>query len=327
MITNEQIKAQSLSAYNQWCVQWREQAKMHSKFKMKPFTDFANGGIGRACLLVANGYSLEKEIETIKKHQAFVDILVCDKAMGHLLDNGIVPTYVMLCDANVSFEKYCEKWKDKLEGTILFANVCSNPKWTHNVKWRDIYFFANEDILKSEKEFMKLSGCPNKIPAATNVSNAMVVMMSQSDNQGRKNYFGYDKYLLIGYDYSWGPHGNYYAFDRDGNGKACYMKHHHIYDLGGNPCYTSNNLLFSAQWLEKYIKTFHLPIVQCSENSILFVSDPKPLEKQMQYSFKRHDKDLVNSAINRKMTLEKELREIDMKLLRISEEHYNEAFK
>jgi hypothetical protein len=68
MPSSEQIKAQSLSAYGQWKELWREHASIHSKFKMKSFNDFFNIGIGRSCLLVANGYSLQEQIETIKEN-------------------------------------------------------------------------------------------------------------------------------------------------------------------------------------------------------------------------------------------------------------------
>lgn len=326
MPSTQQILAQSKSAYNQWCVQWREQAKIHSSFKMKSFDEFANIGIGKACLLVANGYSLEENISTIKEKQHNVDILCCDKTLGSLLNNGITPTYVMVCDANVNFEKYCEAYKDKLENTILFINVCANPKWSQIPKWKDIFFFANEDILKSEIEFMQLSSCPNKIPAATNVSNAMVVLMCQSDNSGRRNFFGYDKYLLVGFDYSWAPNKKYYSFNEDGDGKNNYMRHHYILDLGGDACYTSNNLLFSAQWLEKYIRTFNLPIIQCTTHSILNVGRQGDLSKEMDYSFKRYHYEVVLRELKKRNDLIKQLSEVESKLNKISKEHYLAAF-
>jgi hypothetical protein len=248
--------------------------------------------------------------------------MVCDKALGHLLENGIKPTYVLVCDASVNYEKYCEPYKDQLEDVILFINVCANPKWSELVKWKEIYFFANEDILESEKEFMKLSGCPNKIPAATNVSNAMVVLMTQSNNNGRNNFFGYDKYLLIGFDYSWEPNQNYYAFDSDGGGKHQYMRHHYLMNLVGDTCLTSNNLLFSAQWLDKYIKTFRLPIIQCTEKTILNLGKVGQLKDQMNYSFKPYHREVIAKATKRRAELTKELMEINQKLQKISSEHY-----
>ena len=296
-LNTDQIKQQSLNAYGQWKKQWREQAKEHSKFEMKSLSDFENTGVGRAVLCIANGYSFEENIETIRANQKNVDILACDKTLGHCLENGIKPWAVILCDANVSYEKYLEKYKDQLQDTILFANVCANPKWAAGGNWKDIYFFVNMDVINSHEEFSKISGCNNFIPAGTNVSNAMVVFLTQSTNEGRRNFFGYDKILLIGFDYSWRHGGKYYAFDESGNGKTNYMRHIYAVDLGGNHCYTSNNLSFSVRWLEKYLQAFNLPVVNCTRNTILTTKHFGKLDEQMNYNFKRHDQAQVKKVM------------------------------
>lgn len=321
-LSTEQIKQQSLNAYGQWKEQWRAQSKSNSKFEMKPLTDFENSGVGKAILCVANGYSFEENIETIKKYQKNVDILACDKTLGHLLDNGIVPTYLVLCDANVSYEKYMEKWKDQLQDTIIFANVCANPKWLDNGNWKDRYFFVNMDVIKSEEEFSQISGCKNFIPAGTNVSNAMVVFLTQSTNEGRRNFFGYDKILLIGFDYYWRFGGKYYSFNESGDGKANYMRHTHMLDLNSNPGYTSNNLVFSVKWLEKYLGAFNLPVVQCTRNTILSAKHFGKLEEQMQYSFKREDKVTVKKLMNKLTEIETARNQVISRIQEMGRDHY-----
>lgn len=334
-MNDDTIRNQSLCAYNQWKEQWREHAKIHASspvsspgteyartFASKPLSDFINVGVGKACVCVANGFSTEKEIETLRELQGNVDILICDKAMGHLLDRGIRPTYVLVCDANVNYEKYMEPWKDKLEGVILMANVCCNPKWTHNGNWADIRFFTLEDVLHSEKEFGGLSGCPNVIPAGTNVSNAMVILLTQSNNTGRKNFFGYDKILLIGFDYSWSHRGNYYAFDFDGGGKRHYMRHVYGKNLAGDLCWTSNNLAFSAAWLETYINHFRLPVVQCSKDSILGLKNQGRLREQMQYNFRQKDKKKVRQLTDRMRECKRALVEIEKEICQIGMDHW-----
>ncbi len=321
-MTEKALIAQSKNAYNQWCVQWRDHAKAHSKYKMRSFLDFENIGIGKACLVVANGGSLETNIETIKKYKDNVDILCCDKTLGNLLDHGIVPTYCLVCDANVSYEKYLEPWKNKIKDVQLIMNVCGNPKWTELGAWKDMYFFVNMDVMKYEKEFQSLSGCNNVIAAATNVSNAQIVLLTQSNNDGRNNFFGYDKLLLIGFDYSWRSGGSYYAFDETGDGKHNYMRHIYLVNAAGQLCYTSTNLLFSAQWLTKYINTFKLPIVQCSKESILTLAKSGELEDQMQYKFKREDSSLVISTLKRRRKINSELLQIDSVIKKIGKDHY-----
>jgi hypothetical protein len=320
-LTADDIKEQSRRAYNQWATTWREHAIAHSKYEMKSLAEFEHVGIGKAVVCVANGYSLELEIETLKKYQHNVDIICCDKSLGHLLDHGITPTYCIVCDAKVSYEKYLEKWKDQLKDIILFQNICANPKWAA-AEWKDRYFFGNKDVLGSEKEFMGLAGCPNVVPAGTNVSNALVVFLTQSDNEKTQNFFGYDKILLLGFDYAWREGGNYYAFDKDGGGKFNYMRHMFTRNIDNRHCFTSNNLAFSAKWLEQYIGAFKLPVVQCSRESVLPLKNMGVLAEQMQYSFNTEDSKRVISMLNRRKELLAEKKMIEQTVLGIGREHY-----
>jgi len=321
-MNSKDILSQSNSAYNQWKVQWREQAKYVSKFKMKPMTDFENSGVGKAVLCVANGYSFEENLELIKKYQDNIDILACDKTFGHLVSNGIKPKYLMICDANVDYDRYLKPYLDQVKDTIVFASVCCNPKWLDNVPWKDLYFFVNKDILGSEKEFSGLSGCNNFIPAGTNVSNAMVVLLTQSDNAGRRNFFGYDKILLIGFDYSWRAGKKYYSFNELAENKANYMCHAYIVTYDGSFAYTSGNLSFSAEWLGTYAKAFQLPLIQCTKATITTGIPFGDLEKQIQYKYKREDSAQVKKLVNNMRQVVAEKRDLENKLAAIGKDHW-----
>jgi len=323
-INADSIIKQSKAAYSQWSKQWKancvEIARLAPHKKMNWFS---NIGVGKACLVVANGFSFEKHIETIKKYKDNVDIMCCDKTLGHLIDNGIMPTYCMVCDANVDYEKYMKPWEDKLQNTIMFSNVCANPEWSFNGNWKDKVYFVNKDSIQSEVEFCALSKCSNMIPAATNVSNAMVVFLTQSDNKGRNNFFGYDKLLLIGYDYSWTLDGSYYAFDRGADGKGNYMRHAYCINKKGDNAYTSGNLLFSAQWLEKYISNFNLSVVQCDESTLLGCKYSGKLEKQMKYNYKTSDRTIVRNDLNKRAELLKEIGLIENRINKIGVDHHS----
>jgi len=320
MEANE-IRKQSLVAYNQWGAQWRDHCKIHSKYKMKHLADFHNHGIGKACLLIANGASFERNLDTILKYQDNVDIMVCDKTLGSALEHGIKPTFCIVCDANVSYEKYMEKYKDQLQDITLFMNACGNPEWSENGNWKDRYFFVNKDILKSEKEFGGISGCQNFIPAGTNVSNAMLVFLTQSDERGAQNFFGYSKYLLIGYDYSWQQNGNYYAFNKDGGGKTNYMRHKYLKDFSGHLSFTSNNLEFSARWLHKYVTTYNLPVVQCSRDTIFIPRHLGRLEEQMQFKGPTEDRESVSGLMLQRNALMQNLSLVDKQLRNFGKKH------
>jgi hypothetical protein len=291
---------------------------------MIPLSKYDAVGIGKACLVVANGYSLEENIETIKKHKDNVDIMCCDKTLGFLLDNGITPTYCMVCDARVDYDTYMKPWEDKLQDIVCFINVCGNTKWTDNGNWKEIVFFVNKDILKSEIEFSELSGCKNFIPAGTNVSNAMLVFLTQSDNDfGGRNAFGYDKYLLTGYDYSWTPDANYYAGSKDGGGKFNYMRHQYMPNMNGNLCYTSNNLLFSARWLDMYCKAFKIPAVQTTKRGIFHCNTNDDLSKQMSYRHKPEDSHKIRTMQKDYNKCVKLKRELEAKITAIARDHHD----
>lgn len=322
MMSEDEIKHQSISCYGQWKEVWRENAKYHAaRFPMHPFKDLANTGIGKAALCIANGYSFEENIETIRTYQHLVDIVACDKTIKHCIDHGITPKYCVVCDANVSYETYLESVKDKLQDTTLIINVCANIKWAGQGNWKKVYFFVNQDVLKSEREFMALSGCPNMTVAGTNVSNQMVIALTQADNTSPRNFFGYDKYLLIGFDYSWGD-GHYYAFDPDGGGKTNYMRNIYLKSQGGHYVYTSTNLMFSARWFDQYVKAFRLPIFQCSNRSIIAgVGEVKDLAQQMQYCHRPEDSQFVQKMVKMKQEYQAMMKDIDRKLSDIAYEH------
>lgn len=320
-LSPQEIKQQSERAYGQWCVQWREHAKIHSKYEMKLLSDFEYTGIGKAVLCVANGYSFEQELQAILDNKDNVDIVACDKSLGHLLKHGIKPKFCVVADANVSFDQYLEKYADQLSETILIANVCANPKWSE-ANWKDRYFFVVMDILESEKEFSKLSGCQNVVAAGTNVSNALVIILTQCDNGGRKNFFGYDKILLIGFDYSWNANGNYYAFNKDGDGKAHYMRHAYLYNIARDLTYSSSNLIFSAKWLDQYIRTFKLPVVQCTKNTILATERSGVLSQQMKYDYKKEDAKTVKDLFEMRKDLIAKKKTIESALGRLAKDHH-----
>ena len=320
------VRQQSKAAYGQWAELWRKNAKEHSKYAMLDLVAFQNVGIGKACLVIANGYSFEKNLETIKKHQGNVDILCVDKCLPACIENGIIPTYCLVCDASVSYEKYLKPVEDRLGQTNLIINVCANPKWSANGNWKSRYFFVNKDVLKSEDEFMGLSGCKNVIPAGTNVSNAAIIMLTQSDERGRQNFFGYDKLLMIGFDYSWG-NDSYYAFDKTGDGKRNYMKSVYLFDLKSQMVYTSPNLLFSAKWLDRYVNVFKIQAIQCSRDSIFRGAGVADLAEQMQYRYKPEDAKEVIDLLEYRRTFQAKVDGINRRIMEIGRDHHRNLIR
>ena len=312
--------AQSKGALKQWGEKWRHHAKEHSVFEMKDMLDLQLTGVGKAVLCVANGYSFEENLETIKKYADNVDIFCCDKTLKPLIENGIKPKYCLVCDASVDFAKYMQPVENQLQDTILIQNVCANPEWAKSGNWKDKYFFVNKDCLGSEKEFIEISGCPNVIIAGTNVSNAMVVMLTQCETS-KNNFFGYDKILMIGFDYCWDDNA-YYSFDKDGGGKTNYMRQCTVFNQMGDLVYTSANLLFSAKWLERYVKASRISAIQCSKRSIVPGVKVCDLAEQMQYQFRPQDSQELVNLIEYRRKREAEIRNINQRITEIGRDHY-----
>ena len=148
----------------------------------------------------------------------------------------------------------------------------------------------------------------------------MVIMLTQCDERGRQNIFGYDKLLLIGFDYSWKD--NYYAFNQDGDGKINYMKTVYGKNLRGEMIFSSNNLVFSVKWLDQYINIFKLNAYQCSGLSILRAQKvTEDLDFQMKYSYRPEDSIFVKQTDKMRLEFEKKNKQARETIKRIFRDH------
>jgi len=154
----------------------------------------------------------------------------------------------------------------------------------------------------------------------------MVVFALQSDDRGRQNFLGYDKYILIGFDYSWKTKGSYYSFDKEAGGKRNYMRHALGWDKKGELCYTSSNLMFSAKWLVDYVNAFGLPVVQCSSEGITGMRLSGDLEDQLKYSFKPENGPVLKNYFLEINKLKSNLKELKTNYVKLISEHENNMY-
>lgn len=262
------VKEQSIAVFNNFEKKWTEHSLRNVKVKKANPDIFWNIGLGKNLVVCAMGASLEKDIEAIKQYRDKVDVMCCDKAFGKLLDNEIKADYVMLADANISYDKWLKPYIDQTKGVKLISTIYANPEWCEN--WQgEVSFYMNKDAISTEKYFLPTWGDSVRlIPASSNVSNAMLVFMTGCDDNLRINYSGYQNYFLTGFDYSWKTDGNYYAFDNPID-KRHYMNHKTFLDVNKDVCHTSENLIFSAKWMMQFVTSFGLPIVNCSGRGLL----------------------------------------------------------
>lgn len=280
VLTYKEVLNQSNAVFNQFGLsKWIPYAKFNKHLFTGNSQKFYHSGLGKFLVCVAMGESLEQALPVLKQYRDRVDIVCCDKSFSVLMDNGIKPNFVILCDCNIPF-KYIEKYIDQTEGVTLFATPYANPKWLYHWKGEK-YYFINQDAIKSEKHFLNILGSDARIvPAGSNVSNAMITFFAGCNNESNENWSGYEKFLLIGYDYSWRPDGNYYAFINP-KPKRFYMNRRTMLDMNGDMVHTSENLFFSAKWLYTYITTFKIPAVNCSMRGLLDLPYKNILEAEL----------------------------------------------
>lgn len=279
-LTSDDIRKQSLTVWNtQGEKIWIPNATENAKLERRDPTELEHSGIGKYCVLVAMGPSLEENIDTLKKYRDKVDIVCCDKAFVPLMDHGIKPNFVMTADASIPY-KYIETRRRDTEGVCLIATPYANPVWTS--MWKGPrYFYVNQDAIESERFFKPiLKNRYRTIPASSNISNAMLVFWTECNLTKNANWGGYESYLLVGYDYAWEPAGNYYAWDNP-IPKRYYMNHMTAIDYTRKVIFSSANLEFSAKWMIDYIAAFNLPVVNCSNRGLLSISSQSNLEEEL----------------------------------------------
>lgn len=266
MLDKNEIQQQSIAAWKQWKSLWIKNCKINRERNKKSFAELLNYGQGRTLLQCATGYSLTPNLEKIKKYKDRFDIYCCDKSFGYLMQNDIRPQFCHIADARVS-----DEWikNQDTSQTILIANIACNPKWTEK-KWKEIYFYVNWDNIDSAKILAPLGNCYDVIPAASNVSNAQVVFATQ--------VLGYDRQLLVGYDYSWEDDSWYYA--GNDSDKKYWMYHLTVITPYGKLAKTSTNLAFSCRWMMQFIQKYCNNIItNCSERGLLSIPSRMSLEK------------------------------------------------
>jgi len=280
-LTYTDVKKQSLSVFSQFGEKrWIPFSRENAKTPRLNAEDLQNSGIGKVLVIAAMGASLEGQIDILKKYRDRYDLMTCDKGFGPLLDKGLKADYVMICDTNIPAH-YLEPYVLETRDVKLIASCYANLFWTKT--WLgDKYFFINRDAIESEEVFKPIMGPgTTMIPASSNVSNAMVVFWTRSDETQQRNWGGYEKYLLVGFDYSWRPEGNYYAW-MNPKPKCHYMKQITNLDMNGDYVFTSHNLMFSARWLLQYLTAFRgLPVFNCSGRGLLDVPRKASLEREL----------------------------------------------
>jgi|TARA_R100000501_G_C2629924_1_gene124920 hypothetical protein len=300
-VSKEESLEQSKRAYAMWGDLWRRNSQINGTLPKIMMDELRYKGIGKVALCIATGPSLDKHIDTIIKYRNKIDIICVDKSFGILMDRGIIPDFVFVADAKISYENYCEKWISYTKDICLISNVCTNPNWGINWLGPKTYY-VNKDNIESEKEFGSISGINDCIPAGSNVSNSLIVYAS--------SVLKYDKYILCGYDFSFDIGGNFYSDDNH-HVKNFYLNQIRMMDIHGRLASTSHNLSFSCRWLFEWVtKAIGAnKVINASEKGILNLPLLGRLKDQLQaipcYKRELTQKELA-LVMNKKMVVQDE---------------------
>lgn len=293
MLNYSDVKGQSEAVFKQFGESvWIPNAKENAKLEHRPIEELHSIGLGRCIVIAAMGESTEEQVDVIRAKRDKFHLAVNDKLFGYFIDRGIVPDFVMISDANIPF-RWLEKHVEATKNVRLIATPYANTQWTK--AWLGPrYFYINMDIIRSERYFFDMFPDTRIIPASSNVSNSMVCFFVGTVAGPPENWGGYEKYLLVGFDYSWRPSpeavgldltgiktGKYYAFE-DPKPKRFYMNHRTVHDINGDWCHTSENLYFSAKWMWSYTTGFGLPLVNCSGRGLLNIPLKGVLSKELE---------------------------------------------
>ncbi|MEA3279475.1 MAG: 6-hydroxymethylpterin diphosphokinase MptE-like protein [Thermodesulfobacteriota bacterium] len=280
ILSAKEVEIQSREVFGQFGKRWQEFAKINVQLPHEDGNALNNVGLGKFLVCAAMGESLEENIDVLRKYRYRYDIVTCDKGFGILMEQGITPDYVMICDTNIPY-RWLEPYVEETANIKLIATPYANIEWTN--KWKGKrYYYISKDAIQTEQIFGEIFSLdPRLIPASSNVSNAMLVYFLSVDEKNQPvNWGGYEKYYLVGYDYGWRPTGKYYAFN-DPKPKRYYMNQRTMLDLNGDPFLSSENLVFSAKWMYSYLTTFNMPVMNCSRRGILDYTRLSVLEDEL----------------------------------------------
>jgi hypothetical protein len=321
----EEVLLQSQRAYDQWKSLWQYNSSTVKNSPNKvPMSALRNQGLGKQLVIVSMGGSFEKQVDVLKKYQHLVDIMAVDKAFVPLMERGIRPDFVLIADAQTSFPCYLEPFLKESKDIILLSNVNAQPDWHMN--WKGIKtFYVNKDNIESEKEFSAISGIQDQIHAGSNVSNAALIYANSVLN--------YDKYVLLGFDFCWDVGGKFYSFSKGteklGN-KSVALNNMRVLDRKYDMVNCSENLWFSARWLDMYIRTECFSKVVNASDGILEVPPVVSLEKHLA-GIKQYKRNLTDSetqslakithTINSKQTFEQALQILNSKDMQVMGGH------
>jgi hypothetical protein len=248
-LTKEEINKHSLLAAERWKSLW-----INNSLENKPYIKNSQSQLlgkfnDKRVYLFSYGSSFLKNLTLFKKSndygKAYVKVGCVDKALRPMLENGVIPDFVLLADASVNVKWLEGSNAEYLKNTYFISNVYGNPDWTKwwikNVGEKNIYWYLNKDNINTQDFYSGICGYGEMIEAGSNVGNSLIIFTVK--------IFGSKEIILNGYDYSW---KNQYYGTVDSN-KKNWLGMIRPVNCNGDIVFQSSNMEFSSKWLGTYI--------------------------------------------------------------------------
>ncbi len=209
-------------------------------------------------VLIAAGPSLKESLPELKALDRSKHELVCvDMALKFLLDNGVVPDYVICADAS---EEIARTLVAAPPEVALLLNVVVHPDTAR--EWNgDIFWFCMMSNYRDkeaddwmQRDHQKKSGVSSFLVPGGNVSSLGVSFLG--------SVRAVSKILLYGHDFCWKDDAEFYAGGVQQDLAQLRIKNEAdagtvltVPDSRGNPVKTTGSLLAFASWYSDISRT------------------------------------------------------------------------
>lgn len=222
---------------------------------------------------VAAGPSLNHDLDKIRELQNGRELICVDAALKFLLQNGIVPNYVISSDASPKIVDMLDGIDKRiLKGTKLILNVIAHPKlpilWDGEIYWfvmaNQFYDLDNRAMIQNLHSLISRIG--TKLVPGGNVSSVALGFSLSVRNA--------DKVYLFGHDFCWKKDmycGGYYpnlAQERMEDEKKAGTIFETV-NNHGESVLTNLSLKEFANWHNDVIMCAGNRVVNCTSSTIL----------------------------------------------------------
>ena len=266
----DEIQHHSKLAFDKWKDLWIGNCKANMKRIATSHRDYLGIYEGKIAVLFSYGPSFEKNVEEFKASDLYKNpnvVVGCvDKAFRPLVQRNIFPDHCIIADGSIDPDWFKGVPDHAVQSCVLISNVYARPEWSEHWERKNgkksILWYLNKDNLNTHDFFGNIANYYEVIPAASNVSNSLVVFFRQ--------IFGCRTFYLCGFNFSW-KKGKYYG--AEDHKKKNFLGMLRQVDINGDLVWASTNMDFSRRWLENYCvyseQNFGCTFVNCSGEGML----------------------------------------------------------